>query len=119
MPWLVEVTNEFEAWYAGLAEADREAANAAVDALEQRGPGLGRPLVGEIVGSRHGRLKELRIGTLRILFRFDHRRTAILLMGGDKRSRWKTWSRTAIPLADDLYDAYLTELREEGLDTLE
>ena len=54
MPWPVEVTNDFEAWYAALGEVDREAVNAAVDALEVRGPGLGRPLVGEIAGSRHG-----------------------------------------------------------------
>jgi hypothetical protein len=115
MPWPVEVTNEFEAWYAGLAETDREAVNAAVDALEERGPGLGRPLVGEIGGSRHGQLKELRIGTIRILFRFDPRRTAILLIGGDKRGEWKAWYRTAIPVADDLYDAYIADLQNEGL----
>ncbi|MGD0018108.1 MAG: type II toxin-antitoxin system RelE/ParE family toxin [Candidatus Limnocylindrales bacterium] len=85
MPWPVEVTDQFESWYVGLADPDRDAVNAAVDALEERGPGLGRPLVGEIVGSRQGQLKELRIGTVRILFRFDPRRAAILLIGGDKR----------------------------------
>jgi len=115
MPWRVEVTNEFEAWYTGLAETDREAVNAAVDALEERGPGLGRPLVGEIVGSRHRQLKELRIGTIRILFGFDPRRTAILLIGGDKRGKWKAWYRTAIRAADDLYDAYIADLQSEGL----
>ena len=86
-----------------------------MDALEERGPGLGRPLVGEIVGSRHGQLKELRIGTVRILFRFDPRRVAILLIGGDKRGEWKAWYRTAIPVADDLYDAYASDLQKEGL----
>jgi hypothetical protein len=115
MPWQVEVTNDFEAWYAGLDEVDREAVNAAVDALEERGPSLGRPLVGEIAGSRHGHLRELRIRTIRILFRFDIRRTAILLIGGDKRGVWKAWYRAAIPAADHLYDDYLAELREEGL----
>ena len=115
MPWPVEVTDEFESWYLGLAETGREAVNAAVDALEERGPGLGRPLVGEIVGSRNGQLKELRIGSIRILFRFDPRRLAILLIGGDKRDEWKAWYRTAISAADDLYDAYLAELHKEGL----
>src|ERR1035437_4659959 len=85
MAWPVEVTAAFEAWYSRLEDADREAVNAAVDTLEDRGPGLGRPLVGAVTGSRHGHLKELRIGTIRILFRFDPRRTAILLLGGDKR----------------------------------
>src|SRR5271157_5308707 len=87
--WPVEVTAKFEAWYDALAETDREAVNAAVDALEERGPGLGRPLVGQVAGSRHGPLKELRIRTIRILFRFDPRRTAILLLGGDKRGEWR------------------------------
>ena len=115
MSWPIEVTNEFERWYRGLVETDREGVNAAVDALEQRGPGLGRPLVGEIVGSRHGPLKELRIGTVRMVFRFDPRRSAILLIGGDKRGEWNAWYRTAIPVADDLYDAYLAELQKERL----
>ena len=115
MPWPVEVTGQFESWYSGLGSIDREAVNSAVDVLEEHGPGLGRPLVGEIVGSRHGQLKELRIGSIRILFRFDPRRTAILLLGGDKRGEWKGWYRTAIAAADDLYDAYLEELRDEGL----
>ena len=115
MPWPVEVTNDFEAWYGSLGEIDREAVNAAVDALEKRGPSLGRPLVGEIAGSRHGHLKELRIRTIRILFCFDPRRTAILLIGGDKRGAWKAWYREAIPLADELYDEYLAELCREGL----
>jgi hypothetical protein len=115
MPWPVEVTDEFESWYLGLAETDREAVNAAVDTLEERGPGLGRPLVGEIVGSRNGQLKELRIGSIRILFRFDPRRLAILLIGGDKRGNWRAWYRIAISVADDLYDAYLAELQKEGL----
>jgi hypothetical protein len=113
MPWPIEVTDQFETWYAGLSQIDREAVNAAVDALEQRGPGLGRPLVGEIAGSRRGQLKELRIRTIRILFRFDRRRTAILLIGGDKRGTWKAWYRAAIPLADDLFDEYLAELDAE------
>jgi len=113
--WPVEVTSQLETWYAGLGETDRAAVNAAVDVLQERGPGLGRPLVGEIVGSRYGRLKELRIGSIRILFRFDPRRTAILLTGGDKRDDWRGWYRAAISVADDLYDAYLAELREEGV----
>jgi hypothetical protein len=115
MAWPVEVTSTFEAWYSGLGEVDREAVNAAVDTLEQRGPSIGRPLIGAVTGSRHGHLKELRIGTVRILFRFDPRWTAILLLGGDKRGEWSAWYPKAIAAADDLYDIYLAELGEEGL----
>jgi len=50
-----------------------------------------------------------------VLFMFDPRRTVILLLGGDKTDEWDRWYEWAIPAADDLYDAYLTELRDEGL----
>ena len=40
----------------------------------------------------------------------------ILLFGGDKSGSWNDWYDTAIPLADDLYDSYLEDLRNEGKD---
>jgi hypothetical protein len=63
-------------------------------------------------------MKELRVGAvgnIRILFAFDPRRQAILLLGGDKTGAWSEWYRVNIPKADDLYDDYLQELRDEGL----
>ena len=63
-------------------------------------------------------MKELRAtqgGALRVLFTFDPRRQVILLLGGDKSGAWREWYEWAVPLADDLYDEYLRELREEGL----
>lgn len=87
--------------------------------LGQQGPALKRPTVGEIKSSRHApQMKELRVskgGDLRVLFVFDPRRTAILLLGGDKTGQWEEWYRTAIPEADRLYDEYLAELGAEGL----
>jgi hypothetical protein len=57
-------------------------------------------------------MKELRspVGNIRILLAFDPRRTAILLVGGDKTNRWQVWYARMIPVADDLYDEYLREL---------
>jgi hypothetical protein len=52
---------------------------------------------------------------LRVLFMFDPRRQAILLLGGDRSGEWNAWYAWAVPLADDLYDTYLVELRDEGL----
>jgi hypothetical protein len=62
-------------------------------------------------------MKELRpLGTrIRILFAFDPRRTAILLIGGDKTGRWRQWYEEYIPIADALYEAHLRTLEEEGL----
>ena len=70
-----------------------------------------------ITGSRHSNMKELRSfgGHLRALFAFDPRRTAIVLLGGDKRGDGRGWYERSVPRADDLYDAYLDELRREGL----
>lgn len=45
---------------------------------------------------------------------FDPRRSAILLIGGDKTGDDRFYERM-MPVADKLYDEYLKELREEGL----
>ncbi len=78
---------------------------------------MGRPFVDTVKGSRHSHMKELRpVGRyIRILFAFDPRRAAILLIGGDKKGRWQDWYDVMIPWADDLYDEHLAILREEGL----
>src|SRR6266581_3459723 len=59
--------------------------------------GLGRPLVDTIHGSSIANLKELRPGTVRVLFAFDPWRSSILLVAGDKAGRWNEWYREAIP----------------------
>ena len=51
---------------------------------------------------------------VRIFYAFDPRRSAILLIGGDK-SGTKRFYETMIPVADRLYDEYIEELRNEGL----
>ncbi|GII06049.1 hypothetical protein Pta02_80570 [Planobispora takensis] len=70
---------------------------------------LGRPLVDTITGSSIQNLKELRPGTVRILFVFDPWRSSILLVAGDKAGRWKSWYEEAIPLAEHRYEVYLKE----------
>lgn len=60
-------------------------------------------------------MKELRpVATnIRILFIFDMRRVAILLLGGDKTGLWNEWYDTNIPIADALYAEHLDELAKE------
>ncbi len=112
--WDVEVTDQFEQWWDTLNVEDQQTIDAAVGLLEQRGPGLGRPLVDSVKGSRHANMKELRAGTIRVLFAFNLKRTALLLIGGDKRDRWQEFYARMIPLADDLFDEHLKELETEG-----
>jgi hypothetical protein len=116
--WEIEYTDEFGLWWESLTEDQQEALDAAVVLLADAGPSLGRPLVDRVVSSRHQNMKELRVskgGALRVLFAFDRRRAAILLLGGDKSGQWEAWYRTAVPIADDLYDEHLAELEREGL----
>lgn len=118
MVWEVEVTDQFIEWWEPLAGAQREAVADRVGLLVERGPDLGRPVVDRIHTSKHQSMKELRAakgGALRVLFSFDPRRQAILLLGGDKTGSWSDWYEWAVPLADGLYDEYLRELGEEGL----
>lgn len=118
MPWEVEFTDEFGEWWDDLTQEQQDAIKARVDLLIDHGPNLGRPVVDSIQGSRHQNMKELRAskeGTLRVLFAFDPRRHAILLLGGDKTGDWNRWYEVNIPRADDLYEEHLRLLRDEGL----
>lgn len=118
MAWDVEVTDEFCDWYDSLEdEFQVDAVDEGVARLETDGPTLGRPLVDRVHQSGYHNMKELRpLGnSLRILFIFDPRRTAILLLGGDKEGEWDVWYDEHVPVADALYEQYLRELEEEGL----
>ncbi|HWD63418.1 MAG TPA: type II toxin-antitoxin system RelE/ParE family toxin [Humibacter sp.] len=89
---------------------------AAATVLAQDGPQLGRPLVDSVEGSRHNNMKELRTSSntvvaIRILFAFDPRRQAILLLAGNKGGNWKRWYRENISVADDLFDEHLIGLK--------
>jgi hypothetical protein len=84
--------------------------------LAEEGPGLGRPLVDTVSGSKLTNLKELRPGSagdteVRLLFVFDPQRRAVFLVGGDKSGKWSDWYKTAISRAED---AYAEHLRIEG-----
>jgi len=49
---------------------------------------------------------------LRVLFAFDPRRTALLLLGGDKTDD-PSWYDRFVPIADDLFDQHVAELKQE------
>lgn len=116
--WEVEYTDEFDGWWNGLDEEEQDAVARSVEVLRQLGPSLGRPHADTVEGSRHSNMKELRTQCgghpFRTFFAFDPRRFAILLIGGDKTGDNRFYERM-IPVADDLYDTHLRELRKEGL----
>jgi hypothetical protein len=88
--WEVEYTDEFEVWWNDLSEDEQESIVAAVEFLEERGPALGRPFVDTIKSSRHHNMKEL------------------IPPGGHIRYE------EMVPMADELYDKHLEQLRQEG-----
>ena len=52
---------------------------------------------------------------MRVFHAFDPRRTAILLIGGDKSGDDRFYDHT-VPLADALNDEHLVELERESFD---
>ena len=85
--------------------------------LETRGPQLPFPHSSGINGSKHSHMRELRIQhkgrPYRILYAFDPRRMAILLLGGDKTGN-DNWYIENIPIADKLYDSHIEELKDKS-----
>ncbi|KAA1242941.1 diaminopimelate decarboxylase [Mycobacterium simiae] len=106
-------------WLHELDDESHVSVIAALELLQERGPALGRPLVDTVRDSKHKNMKELRPGSagkseLRVLFAFDPRRIAVLLVAGDKSGTWDRWYRDNIPVADELFDNHLARLQEEG-----
>jgi hypothetical protein len=115
MAWEVEVSDEFIEWYDSLNEWEGVSVDSAVDTLVKNGPALGRPLVDTLKGTKYTNMKELRVQhagrPYRILFAFDPRRNAYLILGGDK-SRNTNWYADAICRAEAIYAQHLREIGE-------
>ena len=86
--WNVEIADEFRPEFDEYLEDVQDEILAHARLIERFGPGLGRPRVDTLKGSRHANMKELRFyaadGVWRVAFAFDPRRHAILLVAGDK-----------------------------------
>lgn len=124
MRWTI-LTDMIDDWIDSLSSRDARHLVAAFDALESRGPALGRPLVDRIAGSHIHNLKELRSPStggseIRVLFVFDAERHAIMLLAGDKAGffasgpRWARWYRKAIPEAERRFEQYQLLQRKEA-----
>lgn len=116
--WNVEYTDEFGTWWSTLDEGEQTDVAACVAILELRGPNLGFPHTSKIAGSDHTHMRELRVQhagePYRVLYAFDPRRTAILLIGGNKTGDDR-WYEKYVPVADELYEQHIETLKKEGL----
>jgi hypothetical protein len=116
MAYEVEFTDEFEAWWDGLAGEEQASVRAAVEQLVQFGPHLRHPRSSGINGSRYAHMRELRVQhagrPYRVLYAFNPQRTAILLIGGEKTGDGR-WYERFVPIADALYEEHLRELARE------
>ena len=113
----VEYTDEFGEWWESLSESEQESVAAYVSLLEEKGPLLPFPYSTKIAGSKHSHMRELRIQhkgqPYRVLYAFDPRKCALLLIGGNKTGNDKRWYQTYIPIADRLYSQHLKTLKQE------
>ena len=115
--WEVITTDLFDEWYEQKDEATQDKILAALVALSQGGPNLGRPLVDTVYESRFTNMKELRIQhrgrPLRAFFTFDPLRRAIVLCIGDKRGE-KRFYKEMIQIAEEQYECHLANLGEQN-----
>ena len=123
MSWEIEYTDQFDQVWLQLSEDEQHAVSVRVKLLAEIGPDLKRPYVDVIKTSRFPNMKELIVpkgsSEFRVLFAFDPRRMALLLILGDKSTNdltapnWNDWYDTFIPIADDLFAAHLSNLAKQ------
>jgi hypothetical protein len=115
--WDVEFTDEFQRWWDSLDEGEQDDVALSVRHLIEFGPALGYPHSSKVVTSRYSQMRELRTQSngrpFRTLYAFNPRRTAILLIGGDKTGNDR-WYELFVPIADKLFEEHLKELGTEG-----
>ncbi len=96
-----------------MTAAEHKSVDFTVSLLQQAGPTLKMPYSSGIVRSRFGHMRELRIqheGRLyRVLYAFDPRRVALLLIGGDKTGNDR-WYEEYVALAEEIYERHLRDL---------
>lgn len=116
MAWDVEFTDEFEEWWHTLSASEQGKVDARVKLLMERGPNLGFPFSSQVKTSRFPEMRELRAQAggdpLRILYAFDPRRTALLLVAGDKSGNDR-WYEINVPIADRLFERHLEKIEDE------
>jgi hypothetical protein len=115
MAYEVEITDEFRDWYEdGLDVEEQKSVARVVEMLVEAGPALGHPYSSGITTSKFPVMRELRVQhegrPYRVLYAFDPRRTALLILGGDKTGNDR-WYDKMVPRADKLFAAHLRSIK--------
>ncbi len=114
MPCEIEYADEFGDLWDELNEDEQDSVTAYVNLLDTRGVKLDFPYSSGVESSRHSHMRELRIqhsgNPYRVLYAFDPRRTAILLIGGCKTGN-NRWYDEFVPIADRIYDEHVENLQ--------
>jgi hypothetical protein len=118
MAWDIQFDDLFFTEAAAFETAVRAELAACLILLSEFGPALKRPHCDTLKGSRHANMKELRFGAddgvWRVAFAFDPKRSAIMLIAGDKSGvSEKRFYKKLIATADDRFDAHLALLKKK------
>ncbi len=116
MAWNILFHDDFAVEFAALADPLQDELLAHALLLKDFGPGLGRPTVDTLKGSKHANMKELRFAwageVWRVAFAFDLERQGILLVGGDKGGAvQRRFYKRLIAVADERFDGHLETLK--------
>lgn len=118
MAWDIQFDDLFFVEVSSFETAVRAELAACLILLGEFGPALKRPHCDTLKGSRHANMKELRFaaddGVWRVAFAFDPKRSAIMLVAGDKSGvSEKRFYKKLIASADDRFDAHLALLKKK------
>lgn len=109
-------TDEFEEWWNTLEEDEKDDVETVVEYLAVKGLALGMPHCSSLKGSEYP-LRELRpragASPIRVIYAYDPKRDAVLILGGDKSNDKKFYERM-IEKCEAIWRAYLVE-QEAGL----
>lgn len=114
MVWQVVFHDQFEQEFVAFAANVQDELLAHALMLRDYGPGLGRPTVDTLKGSKHSNMKEMRFRqgkeVWRVAFAFDPSRQAVLLVAGDKAGAdQRLFYKRLIDKADSRLTQHLAE----------
>ena len=115
--WAVDFHGEFLPEFRQFSEAVRRQTHSLIKMLKTFGLQLGRPQVDTLKGSKHASMKELCVdadGVWRVVFAFDLKRNAILLVGTDKSGvSQDKFYRNLIEVPDRRFDRHQRAIARE------